>query len=231
MADHAPLALEGVSVGYGKRLVVDGMSLTVDTGESVAVMGRSGSGKSSLLAVIVGLMRPRAGTVQVCGTDIHLLRRAALARTRRERIGVVFQFGELLPSLTVEENVALPAAYAGVAYAAAVDRARGLLERVGVTAFTARAEVLSGGERQRVALARALVNDPRLILADEPTGSLDEATRDSVAELLFAQPRERGCGLLVVTHDPSIAARADRVVQLDADAVEPRQSAAVDSRT
>lgn len=217
MQDHLPLEIEGLTIGFGRRVVIDGLSFTVGAGESVAVTGRSGSGKSSLLAAVVGLVRPRSGVVRVGGTDIHRLRRAALARARREGIGVVFQFGELMPALTVEENVALPATYAGVPYGTAATRARELLERVGVDAFEARAEVLSGGERQRVALARALINAPGLILADEPTGSLDEATRDSIADLLFAQPREQGCGLLVVTHDPAIAARSDRVVRLESD--------------
>jgi lipoprotein-releasing system ATP-binding protein len=214
MTRQPPLVLEGVSVGYGERLVVNDISLTIEAGQSVAVMGPSGSGKSSLLAAIVGLTRPRAGSVQVAGTDVHRLRRAALARLRREQVGVVFQFGELLPSLTVEENVALPAIYARTPYDDAIRRARGLLESVGIGAFDARAEVLSGGERQRVALARALINDPPLILADEPTGSLDQATKDGVAELLFAQPRERACALLVVTHDTTIGERADVVVRL-----------------
>lgn len=216
MNETAPaLRLDGVSIGYGKRVVVRSLSLAVARGESVALMGRSGSGKSSLLAAIVGLLRPQAGRVEVCGSDVHRLSARALADLRRDLIGIVFQFGELLPSLTVEENVALPATYAGMRYPEAVDRARRVLDRVGIDAYSARAEVLSGGERQRVALARALVNAPRLIVADEPTGSLDVGTRDKVADLLFEQPKLARCGLLVATHDPAIAARAAMVVRLD----------------
>ncbi|MCX4675943.1 ABC transporter ATP-binding protein [Streptomyces sp. NBC_01433] len=192
------------------RVLLDRADLVVEAGRSVAVTGPSGSGKSTLLMCLLGLTRPQSGEVRVAGTDITRLGGRRLARHRRETTGMVFQFGELLPELSPVENVALAALLAGTGRGRALGRASRLLTELGVpTTGTATAD-LSGGERQRTAVARALVNQPALLLADEPTGSLDPANRDRVAELLHSLPARWGCGLLVVTHDPAVAALADR---------------------
>ncbi|MFG2986070.1 ABC transporter ATP-binding protein [Streptomyces sp. NPDC048258] len=198
---------------YPGRALFQGLSLTVAAGESVVVMGPSGSGKSTLLSCALGLIRPRQGHVEVAGVDLAGLKGAALAAHRAGHIGMVFQFGELLPELSPADNVALPALLAGAASDDAYARARELLERFGVPDAETSAE-LSGGERQRTAVARSMINSPSLILADEPTGALDEAARETVADALFALSAERGCGLLVVTHDPVVAMRADRTLVL-----------------
>ncbi|NJP99336.1 ABC transporter ATP-binding protein [Streptomyces zingiberis] len=207
------LDLRGLRAEVPGRVLLDEAELTVRAGESVAVTGASGSGKSTLLMCVLGLVRPAAGTVRVAGVDVTRLRPRRLARHRRAHVGAVFQFGELLPELTPVENVAVAALLAGVGRAEAFARAGELLSRLGVAARVPTAE-LSGGERQRTAVARALVNRPSLLLADEPTGALDETNRDAVCELLFGLPARTGCGLLVVTHDPAVAARADRTVRL-----------------
>ncbi|MEV5606798.1 ABC transporter ATP-binding protein [Streptomyces sp. NPDC052225] len=212
-AEHAVLEVEGLTYGVPGRTLLDGVSLRIAAGESVAVMGASGSGKSTLLMCVLGLLRPRSGVVRVAGVDQGRLSRAALARHRRDTIGMVFQFGELLSELTPVENVALAGLLAGKRGAEAHREAAELLAELGVPQDAATG-TLSGGERQRAAVARALVNEPTLLLADEPTGSLDARHRDAVADLLYRLPRQRGCGLLLVTHDSDVARRADRCVQL-----------------
>src|SRR5512145_433672 len=193
--------------------ILDGVTLDVDAGEIVAITGPSGSGKSTLLGLIAGLDTPTAGTVAVDGVDITRLGEAALARFRRETIGYVFQSYHLIPTLTAAENVAVPLELAGERRPAA--RARALLEQVGLVDRAHHYPVqLSGGEQQRVALARAVALDPPLLLADEPTGNLDSTTGGAIIELLFALNRRRGSTLLLVTHDPAVAERADRVVSL-----------------
>lgn len=204
------LAIGGLAYSIGDRVLFDGLDLALDEGESVSILGPSGSGKSTLLSMVLGLLRADSGTVAVDGEDIGGLRPGARARLRARAIGMVFQFGELLPELSPRDNVALAAMLAGTDTAGVHDRAADLLRRLGVPESPT-VETLSGGERQRVAVARALVNEPRLLLADEPTGALDEANRDKVAALLFGLPAERGCALLVATHDRSVAFRADRV--------------------
>jgi putative ABC transport system ATP-binding protein len=194
---------------------LDGVDLTVSTGESVAVMGPSGSGKSTLLNLVAGLDRPTDGEVEVAGTVLNRLSETALARFRRDRIGIVFQFFHLLDDLTARDNVLLPAQLAGVPRRAAVARADELLDALGLTgranAYPAR---LSGGERQRVAVARALVNRPPLLLADEPTGAVDAHAGAQIIELLRDLNRG-GQTVLLVTHDPALARRcASRIVEM-----------------
>ncbi|MFC8415216.1 ABC transporter ATP-binding protein [Streptomyces coelicoflavus] len=205
-----PLALRLSEVVYGVsgRSLLDGADLAVPAGSSVSVMGPSGSGKSTLLMCVMGLIRPQSGRVEVVGQDVTRLSARALAAHRRRHVGMVFQFGELLPELTPVENVMIASLLAGDAVTEARSRAESLLTRLGVPEATATQD-LSGGERQRVAVARALVNTPELLLADEPTGALDGEQREAVADLLFSTPREHGCALVVVTHDPLVAGRAD----------------------
>jgi putative ABC transport system ATP-binding protein len=209
------ITLTDVSRVYEATPALCGVSLTVQPGEFVAVMGPSGSGKSTLLNLIAGLDRPSGGTVVVDGVDLATLGEAALARFRRRRVGFVFQFFNLLGSLTVAGNIGIPAQLAGVKPRIAAQRVQKLLDQldlVGVAdQFPAR---LSGGERQRVAVARALVNRPALLLADEPTGALDSRAGDQVMELLAGLHRG-GQTIVLVTHDAKLAATAaDRVVTL-----------------
>ncbi|GAA1911394.1 ABC transporter ATP-binding protein [Streptomyces sodiiphilus] len=213
-AGAAVLAASGLGYEVAGRRLLDRLDLVVRAGESVAVTGPSGSGKSTLLMCLLGLLRPHAGDILVKGTDITGLRERALARYRREHVGIVFQFGELLPELTPLENTALAALLSGVPRDEAYARAESLLSEFGVPYGRTPTADLSGGERQRTAVARALINEPSLLLADEPTGALDGATRDAMAEVLFSVPRRWGCALLLVTHDASVAARADRHLAL-----------------
>ncbi|WP_073444891.1 ABC transporter ATP-binding protein [Streptomyces yunnanensis] len=215
-ADGAVLDAEGVHYSVAGRTLLDGLDLSVRAGESVAVTGPSGSGKSTLLMCLLGLVTPQRGAIRIAGADITTLRERELARHRRSHVGMVFQFGELLPELTPLENTAMAALLSGVAQKEAYARAEELLTELKVPYKKTPTGELSGGERQRTAVARALINQPALVLADEPTGALDSATRDEVATMLFSVPQRWGCGLLVVTHDGTIANRADRHVGLTA---------------
>ncbi|MFE0174676.1 ABC transporter ATP-binding protein [Streptomyces sp. NPDC059002] len=214
MAGRAALELVGLACRVPDRLLFTEVDLRLKAGESVSATGASGSGKSTLLMCILGLVKPDAGIVRIAGADVGRMSARALAQHRRDHIGMVFQFGELLPELSPVENVALAGLLSGMHRTEAYDRAADLLNELGVPTRSGSTATLSGGERQRTAVARALINDPSLLLADEPTGSLDQAHRDSVADLLFELPRSRGCALLLVTHDPAIARRADRQVTL-----------------
>ncbi|MEV5508536.1 ABC transporter ATP-binding protein [Streptomyces orinoci] len=214
MAGKPVLSLRGVRYQIGDRLLLDNIDFDLRAGESMAVVGPSGSGKSTLLGCVLGLMRPSSGSVEVGGRDIVRMRRRELERQRSNYMGVVFQFGELLPELTPVENVALAALLAGTKADEACRRAEKLLDELGVPHGGAATLQLSGGERQRTALARALINEPALLLADEPTGALDSDTRDSVADLLFSLPGRWGCALVVVTHDGQVAERADHCLEL-----------------
>jgi putative ABC transport system ATP-binding protein len=194
---------------------VDGVSLTVARGEAVAIMGPSGSGKSTLLNLIAGLDRPTRGSVTVAGTRIDKLSETGVAKFRREQVGIIFQFFNLLDDLTVADNVLLPAQLLGLPRARARARTAELLERLHIEqhhdAYPAR---LSGGERQRVAIARALVNEPALLLADEPTGALDSATGEEIGRLL-RELNQAGQSLVMVTHNPDLAAaHASRTISI-----------------
>ena len=193
--------------------ILDGVDLDVAPREVVAITGPSGSGKSTRLGIIAGLDRPSSGTIMVDGVDVTALDEDRLARLRRDTIGYVFQSFHLIPTLTAAENVAVPLELAGARDVLAA--ARRLLAAVGLEArghhYPAQ---LSGGEQQRVALARAVALRPRLLLADEPTGNLDSATGAVIIALLLALNRESASTLLLVTHDPALAAHADRVVSL-----------------
>jgi putative ABC transport system ATP-binding protein len=202
------------SLPSGQRIeVLREVNLHIGPGQTVAVAGPSGSGKTSMLLLLAGLERPTAGHVSVDGVRLDRLDRDALADLRRDRIGIVFQSFHLLPSLTALDNVALTLQIAGRANA--LPMAREMLARVDLAERMAHYPAqLSGGEQQRVAIARALVHGPRLLLADEPTGNLDDTTSEAVRELLFALNRDTGATLVLVTHDLDFAARCDRVLRL-----------------
>ncbi len=195
------------------------VSLTIAAGEALGLIGASGSGKSTLLMVIAGLERPDSGEIFIDGTGVHGLSEDALARFRGAKIGIVFQSFQLIPTMTALENVAAPLEIAGAANA--FERARAELSAVGLDDRMSHYPAqLSGGEQQRVALARALAPRPSLLIADEPTGNLDESTGRAIIDLLFALPRERGSTLALVTHDPSLAARCDRTLKMRSGMVE-----------
>ncbi|MEU3748140.1 MULTISPECIES: ABC transporter ATP-binding protein [Streptomyces] len=216
------LSIRGLTYEVPGRSLFSALDLDVRAGESVAVMGPSGSGKSTLLSCALGLVRPSGGTVEVGGVDMAALRGKVLAQHRARHIGMVFQFGELLPELSPTDNVALAALLAGAARKDAYRRAGELLTQLGVP-LSETSEELSGGERQRAAVARAVINSPTLLLADEPTGALDEEAKEKVADTLFDMPRRYDCGLLLVTHDPAVAGRADRTLTLTGGVLTPVQ--------
>lgn len=202
-----------VPSGAGSLTILHPLDLTIDAGRVVAITGPSGSGKSTLLGLLAGLDAPSSGSVILDGVDITALDEDSLARLRGTRIGFVFQFFHLLPSLTALENVLVPMEIAGVPQAAA--RAKSLLDEVGLQDRGHHyPSQLSGGEQQRVAIARALANNPPILLADEPTGNLDSATGHSVIELLLAVNRTRQTTLVLVTHDPELASVADVAIAL-----------------
>ena len=202
--------------GEVERVVLRDVSVTIAAGEIAVLVGRSGSGKSTLLNVIAGIDHPTAGAVVVNGTDLTALSEHERTLFRRRHIGFVFQFFNLIPLLTVEENLLLPLDLNGRADAEGAKRARALLERVGLggrgDSFPER---LSGGEQQRVAIARALIHDPVLILADEPTGNLDVETAADVLDLLDTLAREAGRTVLMVTHSREVVGVADRIFAIE----------------
>jgi len=206
------LSMRLASGGREVHVLTD-VSLDVPAGQFLAIAGPSGSGKSTLLGLIAGLDQPTAGQIEVAGVDVTALDEDGLARFRRDHVGYVFQSFHLLPTLTAQENVAVPLELAGDAGAAA--RAAALLAEVGLAARAHHYPVqLSGGEQQRVAVARAMARRPALLLADEPTGNLDSATGKQIIELLVGLNRRLGSTLVLVTHDAALAAHADRVVTL-----------------
>lgn len=199
--------------GGARTDILRGIDFRLEEGESVAILGASGSGKSSLMAVIAGLERATGGQARVLGEDVGALDEDQLARLRGARIGVVLQAFHLLPTMTALENVMVPLELSGAADAR--DRATAELQAVGLAARERHYPTqLSGGEQQRVAIARATAPRPRLLLADEPTGNLDAATGHVIADLLFERASAAGAGLLVITHDPEVADRAGRIVRI-----------------
>jgi putative ABC transport system ATP-binding protein len=202
-----------VPSGAGPLTILHPISIGIARGRAVAITGASGSGKSTLLSLIAGLDAPTSGQIRLDGVEITALGEEALARLRGEKVGIVFQFFHLLPSLTALENVLVPMEIAGVRDAQA--RARALIAEVGLTDRGGHyPSQLSGGEQQRVAIARALANDPPILLADEPTGNLDSVTGRHVIDLLVNLNRRRGCTLVLVTHDQELAAMADEILVL-----------------
>ena len=215
------MILDSVSRSFGvgehRRGVLDRVSISIAAASETVIIGRSGSGKSTLLNLISGIDQPDAGRVIFAGQDLSALREPERTLFRRRQVGFVYQFFNLLPTLDVEENVRLVLSLDGVGAAQGRRRSRQMLERVGLgDRLHAPVDVLSGGEQQRVALARALVHEPALLLADEPTGNLDEVTAAQIAPLLRELARERGTTVVLVTHDRQLAAGADRCLTLRA---------------
>ena len=215
--------LEDVHLSLGRGAarvhILKGISLNIGRGETAALIGPSGSGKSTLLMVMAGLERPDAGSVKVDGTGLGRLGEDALARFRGARIGIVFQAFHLIPTMTALENVAIPLELADAA--APSTRARAELAAVGLDDRLGHYPAqLSGGEQQRVALARALAPNPAILVADEPTGNLDEATGAGIIDLMFALKRERGATLILVTHDPALASKCERTIRLRSGRIE-----------
>lgn len=215
------ISLEGVELtldsAAGPVHILRGIDLEVKRGERVAILGPSGSGKTTMLMVLAGLEKPSKGTVTLAGQDLSALNEDGRAKLRRSQVGIVFQSFHLAPTLNALDNVAMPLDLAGVA--GARERAEAALARVGLAdRMTHYPMQLSGGEQQRVALARALVNEPALILADEPTGNLDGATGGKIADLLFdlhaGDANENERALILITHDETLARRADKVVRM-----------------
>jgi len=201
--------------GSTRQVVFDRLTFSVGEGETVALLGASGSGKTTLLNLISGIDSPDNGSVSLDGVDVHALVEPERTLLRRRRIGFVFQFFNLIQTLTVGENVALPLELLGDDNSAAQQRAAALLEDVGLGGLANRfPETLSGGEQQRAAIARALAHRPALLLADEPTGNLDEDTGGRIIELLTGLARQQGTTMLLVTHSTRVAEAADRVLRL-----------------
>lgn len=200
---------------YDKLRVLDGVSLDIGRGEIVAVTGPSGAGKTTLLQIVGSLERADSGSVSYEGTRLETLGEKALARFRNVNIGFIFQFHQLLPEFTLLENVEMPALIGGRSRADARRRSMELIEYLGLgDRTTHKPSQLSGGERQRTAVARALVNNPRVVLADEPTGSLDSRNRAELHRLFFDLRRDMGHTFVIVTHDENLAADADRIIRL-----------------
>lgn len=196
--------------------VLKGIDLTIDDGEVVAIVGPSGAGKTTLLQLLGTLDSPDKGHVYYDDTDIYTLRDRQLAAFRGKNIGFVFQFHQLLPEFNVLENVAMPALIAGVRRSEAFERARKLIDYMGLSQrISHRPAQLSGGERQRAAVARALVNNPSVVLADEPSGSLDSVNRQELHRLFFDLRRDMGTTFVIVTHDNTLAGKADRVITIN----------------
>jgi len=204
-----------VVLSFGQTPALRGASVDVAAGEILAVMGPSGSGKSTLLHCLAGILVPDSGEVRFDGRRVDTMGESERSALRRDRFGFVFQFGQLVPELTAEENVALPLLLGGTRRAGALKEARAWFGRLGLDGLERRRSgELSGGEAQRVALARALVARPRVLFADEPTGSLDSLTGEQVMELLVDSARKQGATVVLVTHEPRVAAYTDREIMV-----------------
>jgi putative ABC transport system ATP-binding protein len=211
------IGARGLTLSLGSRSapteILKGIDLEVTRGKSLAIIGPSGSGKSSLMAILSGLERATSGTVRVAGVEFGPLNEDALARARCGRIGIILQSFHLLPTMTALENVAVPLELAG--RDDAFDVARAQLEAVGLGhRLTHYPSQLSGGEQQRVAIARAVAPAPQIIFADEPTGNLDGSTSGAIVDLIFARQAAGGATLIIITHDPALAERCDRIIEL-----------------
>ncbi len=221
--DKSVIELDDVHLSLGRGAarvhILKGITLNIGRGETIGLVGPSGSGKSTLLMAMAGLERPDHGKILVDGTDLSRLDEDELARFRGANIGIVFQSFHLIPTMTALENVAIPLEFAGSKNA--FERAAAELENVGLgSRLTHYPAQLSGGEQQRVALARALAPSPAILVADEPTGNLDEATGESIVDLMFALKRSRDATLVLVTHDLTLAAKCDRTIGLRSGQIE-----------
>lgn len=209
------ISMRGIHKSFDRLEVLRGVDLDVRQGEILSIVGASGAGKTTLLQILGTLDRPDSGTVEYDGTRVFDLGTKALARFRNRNIGFIFQFHQLLPEFSMLENVAMPALIGGENRAAAIRRAAELIDYLGLgDRASHRPAQLSGGERQRAAVARALVNNPSVILADEPSGSLDSANRRELYDLFFRLRDERRQTFVIVTHDESLASRSDRVIHI-----------------
>lgn len=209
------IEIRNITKNYDSLQVLKGIDLDIVPGEIISIVGPSGAGKTTLLQIIGSLDRPNSGTVKYENTDIFALKEAQLARFRNKNIGFVFQFHQLLPEFTLLENVAMPALIGGTNRKEAYDRARELINYLGLKDREShRPAELSGGERQRAAVARALINKPQVILADEPSGSLDSKNRQELHKLFFDLRRDMNQTFVIVTHDESLAADCDRIIKM-----------------
>ncbi len=209
------ISMRGIHKSFDRLEVLRGVDLDVRRGEILSIVGASGAGKTTLLQILGTLDRPDAGTVEYEGTRVSDLTGKALARFRNRNIGFIFQFHQLLPEFTMLENIAMPALIGGEKRATALRRAAELADYLGLADRAGhRPSQLSGGERQRAAVARALVNNPAVILADEPSGSLDSANRRELYDLFFRLRDERRQTFVIVTHDETLASRSDRVIHI-----------------
>ncbi|MDE7181025.1 MAG: ABC transporter ATP-binding protein [Muribaculaceae bacterium] len=225
------IQLQNIRKSYGRLTVLHNVSLTVENNEIISIVGPSGAGKTTLLQIAGTLDMPDSGHILYDGTDITGLSDRRLSEFRNRNIGFVFQFHRLLPEFTAQENVALPAMIAGRRRKDAMGRAAELLDLLGLRErLTHRPDQMSGGERQRAAIARALINDPKVVLADEPTGSLDSRNRDEIRDLIRDLRASLNQSFVIVTHDPSISRIADRVVTMaDGRIVEDAPDAVADA--
>ena len=209
------IKVKDVTKSFDRLQVLKGIDLTVERGEIISIVGPSGAGKTTLLQIMGSLDRPDSGTVSYDGTDIFSMSEKQKARFRNANIGFVFQFHQLLPEFTIAENVAMPALIGGMSRAKAFARAKELLDYLGLgDRISHKPSQLSGGERQRGAVARALVNSPDVVLADEPSGSLDSVNRQELHRLFFDLRRDMGQTFVIVTHVESLAAMADRTIAM-----------------
>ena len=209
------IKVKDVTKSFDRLQVLKGIDLTVERGEIISIVGPSGAGKTTLLQIMGSLDRPDSGTVSYDGTDIFSMSEKQKARFRNANIGFVFQFHQLLPEFTIAENVAMPALIGGMSRSKALARAKELLDYLGLgDRISHKPSQLSGGERQRTAVARALVNNPRVVFADEPTGSLDSRNRDEIQELFSSLRDSLGQTFVIVTHDPTLSDIADRTIHM-----------------